>query len=122
MSETQAAADQRRAALCPAIQANLAGTVEIEVADTGQGRENPRTFPTDVGKGVSQRRLAFLFARRTPGRQVASVRPKDSRDGCSSITLRTSGPGFLTDLRFLIQKKKSNPSPVSVSISSPVTL
>jgi hypothetical protein len=63
-------ADQRRAAFCPAIQANLADAVEIEVADAGQDCENPRTFPGDVGKDVSQRRFALLFVRRTSGRQV----------------------------------------------------
>ena len=63
-------ADQRHAALRPSIHADLADTVEVEIAGIVHDLENPRAFPADIGKDIRQCRFALLVAGRLRSGEV----------------------------------------------------
>ena len=67
-------ADQRHAALRPPIHADLADTVEVEIARIVHDLENPRAFPADIGKGSLAEPLC------APGRWKVSERPGIHRE------------------------------------------
>ena len=72
-------ADQRRAAFCPAIHANLANPVEIDVFGVLHLRKDPRALPADIGKDLCEHRLALLLARRIHGGQVLIAKDEEKK-------------------------------------------